>query len=608
MSLCDGSGDGTLPIDNQDSPPPRRPLLWLGLAALTLAVFLQSVRFDFVNFDDPGYVSENRHVLGGLNGDNVRWAFTTTHTGNWSPLTWLSLMLDAQVWGRGPGGFHFTNVLLHLANVLLLFAALRRMTGAEWPSAIAAALFAVHPLHVESVAWISGRKDVLSTLGGFFALWTYARFVQRGRKGWYFAALGGFLGSLLAKQMLVTLPFLLLLLDAWPLRRWTRAAARRLLLEKLPFFGLTVAFSAIAFYAQQAGKNVHSLQAYPLDVRLANAVLAYGLYLGKTVWPTRLAVFYPHPGDAISATSASAFSAVLLLLTAVALLQARTRPYLAVGWFWFLGTLVPVIGLVQIGNQQMADRYTYVPIVGLFIAVVWLAEPLLSAPRRATWPRGVAVAAVMACAAAGWMQTRHWTDSVALFQQALAATGDANFVAHYNLGNAWKDRGRPREAAGHYRKAAQLRPGDSRPHNNLGVVLERLGRPDAAIAAYRNAIHIDPDNAAAHNNLGVALHRRGEIVPAIRHYRETLRIDPRDARAHNNLAMALEAGGRLDEAEHEYRTAVRLAPDNPQFHNNLGVFLIVRRGRRDLAIDQFRAALRLDPNFRDAAENLKHAR
>jgi Flp pilus assembly protein TadD len=352
---------------------------------------------------------------------------------------------------------------------------------------------------------------------------------------------------------------------------------------------------------------VHSLQAYPLDVRLANAVLAYGLYLWKTVWPTGLAVFYPHPGDAISATSVSVSAAVLMLLTAVVLLQARKRPYLAVGWFWFLGTLVPVIGLVQVGNQQMADRYTYVPIVGLFIAVVWLAEPLRSAPRRASWPRAVAIAAVFAYAAAGWMQTRHWTDSVALFQQALAATGDANFVAHYNLGNAWKDRGRPQEAVKHYRKAAELRPGDSRPHNNLGVVLEQLGRPDDAIAAYRKAIRIDPENAAAHNNLGVALHQRGEIMPAIRHYQETLRIDPEDARAHNNLAMALETSGRLDEAGNEYRTAVRLDPDNPQFHNNLGVFLIVRRGQRDLAIEQFREALRLDPKFRDAAENLKHA-
>eukprot|EP00913_Durusdinium_trenchii_P035302 g33032.t1 len=502
-------GDGIMTLEPDSgneaadsSTPTRSPggrWIWFGLVALTLAVYLQTWQFDFVDYDDGMYVFQNPHVLGGLSGENVAWAFTTTATGNWAPLTWLSLMFDAEWFGKTAGGFHFTNVVLHVANTLLLFAVLRRMTGAVGNSAVVAALFAVHPLHVESVAWVSERKDVLSTLFGLAALYGYVRFVENRSTRWLAASIAGFVFSLMAKQMLVTLPFLLLVLDYWPLRRMSGEQSWRrfgmLVKEKSAYFAITLIFCVVAYWAQAVGGNVHSFDQFPFVTRLENAVVSYALYMRKTVWPNDLAVFYPHPGDAIAPVDVGIGAAVLLVTTILAYAQRQRRPYLLAGWLWFLGTLVPVIGLVQIGGQQLADRYSYIPIVGLLIAVTWGIASLSQAQRAPAWQKLLATGAILGYAAAGWVQAGYWQNGVTLFQQTLAATGDDNFVAHYNLGNMLRDERRRREAAEHYRRAMQLRPDDPRPAHNLGVVLEQLGRADDAVAAYRLALKADSKSA-----------------------------------------------------------------------------------------------------------------
>lgn len=572
--------------------PPSAPLpagavlvAYAALTLLTLAVFWPARGFDFVTYDDPTYVYDNAPVVAGPTAESVVWAFTTRHSANWHPLTWLSLMLDVALHGVEPRGFHATAIWLHLANSLLLFEFLRRTTGAVGPALFAAALFAVHPLHVEPVVWVSSRKDVLSTLFGLIALVAHAGNVRRPSRVRYAVSLAAFALSLLAKQMLVTLPFLLVLLDLWPLRRfewdgWRRSAraALRLVPEKLPFFALAIAAGAVAYAAQRGGGAMRDFEEFPLAGRLANGAVAYVLYLTKTLWPTGLCAYYPYPA-AIPAWQVAGALALLGGITAVALAQVRRRPSLAVGWLWYVGTLLPVIGIVQLGGQRMADRYTYVPLVGPFVALAWL---LTAPPRARAWRKralgAAALAVILALATAARAQSLHWRDSLSLFRRAVAVTS-GNAVAH----------------------------------NNLGAEYGRAGQLDAALEQFRAALAADPGFADAHNNLGNALLQRGRTGEATDHFHEALRLDPDLVAARMNLGLVLEREGRTAEALAQYDRAAALGPGNAAVlrhvaaaHERYGEALL-ERGERERAVQQFREALRLDPGLGSARDHLRRA-
>jgi hypothetical protein len=500
-------------------PTPLRPAatrnaLLCVLALLTLVVYWSCLDHSFVNYDDPDYVTQNPHVQAGLTLRGVRWACTSRDCANWHPLTWLSLELDATLFGgQNARGFHCINVLLHTVNTVMLFWVLSAMTGAVWRSAVVAALFALHPLHVESVAWVAERKDVLSTLFWMLTLAAYLAYVRRPRVGRYLLVMLTLGSELMAKPMLVTLPFVLLLLDYWPLRR--SDSVRQLVLEKVPLFALVLASCALTFLVQRRSQAVASLERFPLDVRVGNALLAYATYLGKTFWPLHLAVFYPHPGATISIVSVLAAASLLLVITVLVLGPGRHWPYLAVGWLWYLGTLVPVIGLVQVGNQAMADRYTYVPLIGVFLALTWGASDLARAWHM---PRFVLAAGTVAVLAACVILTRtqeaYWKDDLSLYPHTIAVT-QRNVLAHYNLGKALKDLGRPAEAETEYRTAIELAPTDAKIHNNLGNVLTDLGRREEALTEFRQAIALDFETALPHLNLGRALLEEGRFAEAL---------------------------------------------------------------------------------------------
>jgi tetratricopeptide (TPR) repeat protein len=491
--------------------PPSRFLLALLLAAATLAVFARVNHFEFLNYDDPLYVTVNPHVQQGLSVEGVRWAFTTFTAANWHPLTWISLMLDASIGGTDPFVFHLTNLVLHLANVLLLFSFLDRITGRPRPSAVTAALFAIHPLHVESVAWIAERKDVLSTLFLLLTLMAYARFVEQPDRPRRLAVVLLFALGLLAKPMLVTLPVLLLLLDAWPLRR--SAPWRSLVLEKLPLFAMSIGTGILTFVAQRQAETVGSLAGYPLGVRVANAIVATATYLGRTIWPTRLAVFYPHPGASLGAVAVAGSAVVLFALTSWAIRLRRSRPYLFFGWGWYLVTLAPVVGIVQVGWQARADRYTYIPLIGIFLAVVWaISESLADRPALLS---SLAWAALVPLGIIAFVQAGYWRDSETLFRHALAVTGD-NAVAHSNLGTALLRRGLVAEAEGHFTEAVRINPHFAEARSNLGVALGRQGRIDEAILEWQRALELQPDYPDARRNLdrAEAMKRRMQAKPA----------------------------------------------------------------------------------------------
>ena len=587
-------------------------LIWPALVMLTLAVFWQTRRYEFINFDDDVYVTDNPHVRTGLSGENIHWAFTATPDGNWIPLVWLSLMLDAQLSGLDAGRFHLTNVLLHTGNVLLLFAVLWQMTGAAWKSAFVAALFAVHPLHVESVVWITERKDVLSTFFGFAALWAYASYVRQPAKkiAWYVFSLVAFLLSLMSKQMLVTLPFLLLLLDYWPLERLSgtdrKRRWQRLLAEKAPFFALTALFCAVAFWTQRNAESVQSLTKYSLVTRCLNSILVYVLYLGKMVWPHNLAIYYPHPGNAISLAAVSGAGALLVVLTAAAVSQRRSRPYVLVGWLWYLGTLLPVIGLVQIGEQQMADRYTYVPLAGPMIAVTWLVPSLVPKGflRKYAMP-AFAVVALAAFSWVGWVHTGYWKSSETLFGHALAVT-ENNARAHVNFGIAMSDQGRLANAAYHFRQAVRINPKDASFRVYLGAALADQHELDEALAHFQEASKLNPKYALAYVNQGNVFISRGKLTEAIALLHHALRLEPNHGLAHFNLGLALYRRNELDEARKHYERALALDPQLADAHNGLGL-LWLKQGRRDLAVKHFREALRINPGLVNVRESLRRA-
>jgi len=639
------------------------------LVLVTIALYWPATSHDFVNYDDDMYVKDNTHVTSGLTLGNARWAFRTDYAGNWHPVTWLSHMLDCQMFGLNSWGHHLTSVLLHALNAALVFMWLRLMTGATWRSLLVAALFALHPLRVESVAWVSERKDVLSGCFGLLALIAYARYAQGGgqksetrssKEGrtpnvesmarssvpgsmldvgcwmfgvrvrssiFYLLSLSFFALGLMSKPMLVTWPLVMLLLDYWPLVRMQNAECRMqngaastthhvsrftfhvsrtnllpLLFEKIPFFALVLLGSIATFVAQKHGGAVETVENLPLGARTANALISYGRYLGKLFWPADLAVFYPSPGHWPLGMVLLAGGLVLGLSGLVWGLRRR-HPYGLVGWLWFLGTLIPVIGLVQVGGQAMADRYTYLPSLGVLILAVWGACELTRGWRYRVMPLCVVGGgASLLCLALTRQQLGHWQDNETLFRQALVVT-ENNQIAHKSLGDALDKKGQTDEAIGHFQEAIRLKPGYADAHNNLGNTLLKKGQADEAIGHFQEAIRLKPGYANAYNNFGNALLRKGQPGEAIRQYQEAIRLEPADANTHYNLGNAFLKNGQPDEAIRQYQEAIRLKRDSAAAYYNLGI-VFGMKGQPDEAIRQFQEAIRLKPDYAEAHSNL----
>ena len=547
----------------------RPRLIALLLALTTLLVYLPVTRCDFVNFDDQVYVTENPHVQAGLTWDSIQWAFINFHAANWHPLTWLSHMLDCELFGLNPAAHHFVNVMFHAANAVLLFALLLRLTGALWPAAFVAALFAWHPLHVESVAWISERKDVLSTFFALLALLSYTKFAKENCHRSFWLALLFFALGLMSKPMLVTLPFVMLLLDYWPLKRIsflsTLDSQLSTAFEKLPFFLLAAASCAVTYVAQRHGAAVMTLEQLSFDVRFENALIAYGRYLLDNIWPLNLAVLYPLPEHLhwIHAAAATA-TAVLFVISWLAWRARNSCTYFIIGWLWFLGTLVPVIGLVKVGSMALADRYTYFPLIGIFIIVAFGARDLVARFQilKKNFP-AAAILILIACVTLTERQLQFWRDSETLFRRALAVTRD-NGNAHINLGAALEMSGRQTEALAEYREAVRLADDNVNAHFDIANLLAKMGRTTDALPEYRRAIALDPNTANLHNGLGVALADLGKFSEATNEFAVAARLDAEDPWPHFETANVLLKIGRDTEAIEELRAALRMDPDNYQ--------------------------------------------
>ena len=542
---------------SRPSPDRARLLLQAALALLVLAAYAGVAGNGFINLDDNDYVTQNPRVQTGITWSGVVWAFTTGHSANWHPLTWLSHMLDCQIAGTTPLLPHLENLGLHLASTLLLFRLLERATGQIAASAFVAAVFGLHPLHVESVAWVAERKDVLSTLIGVLAIGAYVGWTKERSGGRFAVVVLLYALGLLAKPMLVTLPFLLLLLDLWPLRRDPSA---RLVLEKLPLFALAAASSATTFLVQRAAGAMSLGERVPFGLRVQNALVSVAAYLRKTIWPADLAVYYPHPATAYPGGRVALAALVLAGASALALAARRAHPWLLVGWLWFLGMLVPVIGLVQVGSQAMADRYTYLPIAGLAIAVGFEAADVA---RRKPAARGAlaaaGAAAVLAWAYSTWIQVGFWRNDRTLFGHAVDVM-PGNHVAHGILGNVLLRERRLGEAMTEYDEALRIRPDYAQAHSNAGMVLELGGRTDEAIEKYRTALRWSPDLPEAHLNLGQLLASHGRLAEGIAELEAALRSNPDLVEAHFNLGVALLAARRNSEAVAEFRKALELRP------------------------------------------------
>lgn len=537
----------------------RHALIAAGIVALVVAVYAGVGGHAYLNLDDDVYVTRNPWVRNGLTWESARWAFTTVHEAYWIPLTWLSLMLDCSLFGMHAGAHLLENVTLHALDSVLLFVLLSTLTGATWRSAWVAALFALHPAHVESVAWVSQRKDVLSALFWMLTTLAYVRYARRPSVWRYLPVALAFGLGLLTKPMLVTLPVTLLLLDWWPLARRDRGVAA-LVLEKIPLLLLSAAASAVTLFTQGSAGAVPALASIDLGARIANALTNYALYLGTIVWPWPLAVFYPlAPPDLVFAAAAAV---MLLVVSVTTLVTARRAPYLVVGWLWFLVTLLPVIGLVQVGGQQIADRYTYLPSIGIFVMIAWGVVDLLAA-RRGAVPRLAAAggATVAAAALLSWQQVSYWRDSITLFTHAIAVT-ERNFLAHNNLGEALVAAGRADEAASHYIEAARIHPGYAPARNNVGLVLARQGRYAEAEREFRDALARSPRSALVESNLATTRARLGDYPDAVAHYERSLALDPTNPVTHGSLADTLALLGRLDDAIRHREEAVRLSIDS----------------------------------------------
>jgi len=618
------------------------PAICLFLTVITLLGFLQVSQCEFINFDDPLYVTENTHIMNGVTVDAVRWAFTSTYANFWHPLTLISLMLDDEFFGLIPRWYHLTNLLFHIANTLLLFFAINRMTKAPYKSAFVAALFAIHPLHVESVAWVAERKDVLSTFFWMLTMVAYISYVERPRLKPYIAALAFFIMGLMAKPMLVTLPFVLLLLDYWPLKRFGQkkvapevgagldgsilvnkkkaksgkkpplqnigkgarpvedkygwAEARHLLTEKIPFFALVVLFSVLTYIAEGAAV-IHS----PWNVRVRNALVSYVIYIEKTIWPTHLAVFYPHPG-LLPFWQATGAALLLAAVTAAVILTAKRFPYLTIGWLWFAGTLVPVIGIVQLGSFGRADRFTYIPLIGLFIMVAWGVPELLKSWRYRKEALATSSAMIVcSLSIATWIQVGYWRDSITLYDHTLKVT-DHNYLIQDNRGLVYDKLGNYRQAIADYNKAIEINPEYAQAYNNRGVAYARLGYPKQAISDYDSAIEINPKNAEVYSNRGIAYGKQGHHKRAIEDFGRAIEINPQYADAYFNRCVAQDKLGNHIQAIQDCDRAIEIHPAHVEAYFNRGV-AYGELGNHRKAIEDFNRVIDLDPEDRRAYFN-----
>jgi Flp pilus assembly protein TadD len=580
------------------------------LAIAVFSVYLQTRRFEFLRYDDPEFVVNNLHIRGGLTPASIAWAFTTGYAANWFPLTWLSYMLGINLYGLASGWHHLTNVLLHAISTILLFAVLRRATGARWPSAFVALLFAIHPLHVEAVAWVSERREVLSGLFWLLSMWAYLDYVARPRASAYGLLLAAFGCGLMSKPMIVTLPFALLLFDYWPLRRWETVPFRRLILEKVPLVVLSASASVVTFLVQRHGGATVSLAAVPFLPRLENAVVSYLAYSVQFFWPARLAVLYPYAAE-LPVWQAIGAGAVLATITGLAIAQRRRRPYLFVGSFWFGGTLVPVIGLVQVGVQSRADRYMYSPLIGLAVILAWSLAEMAG---RGAWHRrmtsAIAVAACCVYGVVAWSTTGYWRNTVTLFRHAIEVTTD-NWAALDTLSEALLTTDRAEEAMPYIAESLRLRPNLPGGHVNFGAALSKRGDFDAAAVQYRLALKLDPENLDAREGLGVvltekALTEKGQFPEVLTNLQAVARLRPDDADSHYNLGRWYGLTGRADLAAAEFLETVKLQPENASAHFNLGISYAAQE-RFAQACDEFRKALRLKPDYMAARFNLGSA-
>ncbi len=608
--------------------------LCLLLIAGVAAAYVQVAGFDFVDYDDPFYVTRNPQVLAGLTWDGVKWAFTTMHAGNWIPLVWLSLMADRSILGTGAGGFHLVNVALHIANTILLFWVLKRYSKSLWPSFLVAALFGLHPLHVESVAWVTERKDVLSALFWMLTMLAYARYVERPTAWRYVTVCTTFALGLMAKSMLVTLPLVLLLMDYWPLRRLLPEDAGkgvsigRLIREKIPLLGLSALTCVVTVIAQKYAGAVSKIDVIPFGRRVGNALVSYSDYILKMFWPVDLAVYYPHPIKSLAGWKVAAALAVLLTITIVVILLRRRR-YLFVGWLWYLVTLVPVIGLVQVGSQAMADRYTYIPLTGIFIMLAWLAGDIAAQRRLRQAIAGVAGSAILGVLGImTFVQAGYWRDTLSLFKHCAAVTPD-NVVAREYLGIGFARKGDAEAALREFKEALRFEPNDVRTFYNIGNMLALLGRTDEAIEYYNRVLAVkpgDPDTCIA---LASARAIKGEMELALEAYRQGLKYNPQntvlrgefaltllklnrvdegitqleqlatiktDSTTYCNLGIAWAQKGQFDRAEEYYKKAIGLNPANVKAHYNFGNLLLAQN-MPDKAIDEYRKAIGASPDF-----------
>lgn len=595
----------------------------LFLALVSLMAYWEVRNNEFINLDDDLYVTENPNVRKGLTSEGIVWSFTSTHKGHWHPMTWLSHMLDCNLYGLNPSGHHITNLFFHIANSLLLFLMLHRVAGAPWRSGFVAALFAIHPLHVESVAWVAERKDVLSAFFWMLAIWTYVRYVEKPKFNRYLLIVLCFLLALMSKPMVVTLPFVLLLLDYWPLGRLRlgkmnnglkpivsesmsagdrRAPVLRLVLEKVPLIFFSAVLSLFSFLSYRASGAVSSFGKLSLESRIGNALVSYVKYITEMFWPEGLAVLYPHP-IILPFWEVAGAALSLAIITVLVILVGRKRPYYVMGWLWYLGTLLPVIGLVQAGIQARADRFIYIPIIGLFIMVVFGISDILTGWRYkklALVTSGALLLLVLMISTV--LQVQIWRNSVTLFRHALLVTVN-NDLIHNNLGVTLARQGDDREASDHYIKALEMNPHYSDAHYNLAALLARQGKDEEAIAHFIEALRIEPNRAEAHNDLGVILARQGKIQEATAHFAKAVSINPDYEEAYFNLGIALVQHARNKEAIPYFNEALRIKPKNDKIHNNLAVALAAV-GRTGEAITHYNQALQINPGNTDAHYNL----